>query len=380
MVGLRYNHSFAGYEIFSDTGGLIQFGNIGFVDAYVGFNFHCIVQSGGTVKVTGYHNNTLFGTFTTPSPQNFDSLFVGAMDNTNSEPVDHWYKGVRLGTTAGGSDLLDADTFPATVVPPFDQVAGITFSTSLGELHVVNPGTSSNIYAKKTLQATVIPPNSALSDPGDTNIVFAGDSDWRMSSQPAWAIDAWGLDKLIVSVRGSRRTRDLFLATLFPWMPYPADPNMFLLDVTQEQRGTSNFPKIDLVFIGKRGGVLPPDKESQGEQVQQISGRSTFNPSHTLGLWFVSTTSEKTTYSRAPIDLSLVTPVQPANLDLIWLTETDVVMWAGSWETYRGIIETNVGYMFVESLSTTGNSETLVPGQYYRATRTTQRLLFPVLG
>jgi hypothetical protein len=385
FIALTFNYSSSQFQLYSDLSNVIASPVITLLDQYYGFGINALPTDDGRIEIQLIFNNQYCGSFYTPTTWNFDQFELGAIDNPGSEPIDHYYRNVGIGTVTNGNDVFNTNSFAAhTVEPPFDSISGTFFEVTLnGQLHVSNSGIHASVI--KALQAVIQPPppptpDPWINDPGDSTIIVAGNSRWNQAGQSSWIIDNWGLDKLIIPMRGSRRTRDAFLATLTPWMPFPGDGNMFLTDITQQQHDASNFPKIDLVFTGKKGGVLPQDKESTGEQVQQISGRSIYNTTHTLSIWFVSTTSEKVTYSRNPIDLSSVTPAEPAQIQLIWLTETDVVWWAGTFATYYAAIEAAIPIHFVSTLATTGTSETLIPGQYYRASRTTQRLYFPVLG
>jgi hypothetical protein len=378
-IVLGYNYAAQAFILQADTGQHINMPQ-GIVDATFGFVVHCDAQGDGTYRVSMWHQNTFYGTFNTPSAWNFDTFEIGVIGNTNNEPINRFIGGIRVGTAPGGSDLLLADPFGASVAPPFDTVTGTGWSVSNGFALIVNSGDLSDI-ASKHIAAVLVPPGF-LTDPGDATISFSGigGTDWAMCGLPAWQIDNWGIDKLIVPMRGSRRTRDTFLQSLQPWLPYPGDPNnMFLADIVGEAVDGENFVKMNVVFQGKRGGVLPNIRESLGEQIQQISARSVYNINHTIGVWYISKTSEQTLWSRQPIDLSLVNPLQPAAIDSMWVTETDVVLWPGTFQAFQTIIDARVSAMFVARVVWTGQAEEVISGQYYRATKTLHNLLFPVL-
>jgi len=381
-LGLKYDYTANAFKIFLDTGGVITVPWVAIDSVFFTFAIRAIVQTDGTIKVHVTHQSTNYGPIQTPTPVNYDLLRIGAIDNAALETVARSFRGVWVGSTSGGTDIFNSDPIVGLpLVPPFDSTFGGTITVPFsGQITFQNSG-DSNAYCAKQIQAVVLPPGIAgLADPGDANVIYAGNTDWAMSGQPSWVVDGWGLDRVIIPMRGSRRTRDTFLSGLQMWMPWVDDPNMFLADITQEQRPGANFPKIDLVFTGKRGGILPPIREQAGEQVQQISGRAWWNITHTVGLTFIGKTSEMTIWSRTPIDLSTVNPLEPAQIDLMWLTETDAALWTGIWNTYESLIETNVNLCFVSRVVSTGVSETVVPGQYYRATKTIQRLYFPIIG
>lgn len=187
------------------------------------------------------------------------------------------------------------------------------------------------------------------------SINFRGDHGFKPVGTPRWYPSGWELDQLVVPMQGAHSKLNAYLESLIMWTPSTIDGNMFLSDWSSN--GDQVFPTVDLTYIGKKKGRLPPDKHSTGRTVQQAS---------IVGK-YIGPTSSLVRFSRDAIDISVVSPAEPAN-----------VIPAGPPE-FRAANQSLINQFFKQYSITTGENEELVPGEYYRAHITKTMFLYAIL-
>jgi len=89
-------------------------------------------------------------------------------------------------------------------------------------------------------------------------LINVGDHDFKQESPAVWTPDGWGLDRLIVPMRGSVENEEAYIATLEMWSASDIDENMFLSSWVSDN--DKQFPIVRLTYLGKKGGTLPPQK------------------------------------------------------------------------------------------------------------------------
>jgi hypothetical protein len=212
----------------------------------------------------------------------------------------------------------------------------------------------------------------AIGEAIDVALTALGVTAFSQIGPAKWHTDAWELDRLVIPYDGYITGLEAFLSSNPQWSSSSVDGNMLLSNRTVSE--DKRYPKVDLIYLGKRNGILPPARNGSGYTIQQVRFTS-FDFKDTDGLWinltYIAPTSSKTVWSRTPVDIGTIGAIAPANVTGVWFTAEKV----GSSHTVPTNIGAAMGY-FSQRLSTTGDSEEMVPGQYYRGTQTKQNLLF----
>lgn len=194
-------------------------------------------------------------------------------------------------------------------------------------------------------------------------INFRGDHGFESVGTPRWIPNGWELDRLIVPMKGAYSKLNAYLASLTMWAPSTIDSNMFLSDFPVD--GDPIWPTVDLTYIGKRNGKLPPDKHSNGQTIQQASSPVLYE------VTYVGPTTTLVRFSRNAIDTAVVGPPAPPNAKGIFVNVVGAIPVFDD-----AAIATIISNSFKQRAVTTGNSEELVPGEYYRGEITKTNLFF----
>lgn len=96
-------------------------------------------------------------------------------------------------------------------------------------------------------------------------LTYLGETEFVQSDKPQWSQSFWDLDTLIIPFSGPIDHLEHYLDTLEKGSASDIDDNMFLID--WRISGTKVYPQVDLVYTGKRGGVMPPKKKTSGGNV-----------------------------------------------------------------------------------------------------------------
>lgn len=216
---------------------------------------------------------------------------------------------------------------------------------------------------------------------------FSGDSDWKVSGPWRWHRDGWDMDRLIIPVRGDIDQFDSTNNQLNLWGTF--DGQMFLSDYPSDDH--KQFPTISLTFIGKKGGVLPPPRNTADSSIQQTSGIVfsdayilTFGlpPHWTAKITYTAPVSRYVVFSRTPpnfdeISAPVPPEIGPADIASLVIGGIDYSVWTVAAPQYDRIVSWVLRWFAQRSVKYTSYQE-LVPNQYYRATVTQQKLLLPI--
>lgn len=352
-------------------------------------------QAGGYLKVRVFYRDSFWGEFTTSVPILPTTLVAGYI-KAGGGTVDREIIGVRMGRSPNASDIFsDGGYIAGTIVPPWATThgAGLALDSALSprRLNVSGSGTAS-AYVSAPISVLVPPappPPVIPPPPAEDHIIYVGDAEWKSAGQPRWQLDGWELDRVVVPFSGKVTLLESFLSGKSVWQAWDRDSNMYLQDLPQDDH--LRFPTVNLTYIGKRGGTLPPDRNSATSSLQQVSG-VVFSNSYilTFGLpphWearitYISNMTRFVTWTTSIPDFDAITAPAPPGLttdDIVSLVigGIDYSVWGAVAANYGGIVQWVLGWFQQRTARFTEYQE-MVPGKYYRAQVTTQVLLLPV--
>lgn len=190
---------------------------------------------------------------------------------------------------------------------------------------------------------------------------FEGHSDWDYAGPPRWITSPFDLDQLIIPVRGRYSAMEAFLDAHTVGEVSPVDANMFLMQKVPDDH--LQFPTIQMIYGGKRGGALPPSQHEFDDDVMSASSKRSFGGvilTSPMIVEFYAPTSLLTYYTRfAPGSDQAPDPVaDPRPIDL---TVFDTTFSIG------GTIQDQINAFFsVQQIATNKSSEVVPGGQYYK--------------
>jgi hypothetical protein len=399
FVGLWYDLT-GGFHLFDSSGSAVL--NIAqdiVVNQLEGFTINVFPRPDGRQQVHLYHAGVYFGNFITAQPMTPDSVLAGAVALTHGAGglVNRVISGgFTIGSSAGASDILNDNGYTSgTIVPPWSAQAGsVTLSgyPALGQGTLWFSNAGAVAYVIKTFGPGGIgpPPPAPGPGPGPSGLIFVGDSSFKQNGTPRWLVNGWELDRCIVPWRGSIDALNGFINGLTMWSAASTvDSNMFLESYPIDEH--KQFPTVNLTFLGKRHGRLPPDRHEAASSIQQTSGivfsdayiLSFGLPPHwTARVTYISPTSRFVTWSRTPPNFdSISAPAPPEitsdNIVSLVLGGVDYTLWPAAAANYGGIVDWVLRWFMQRDARYTSSQE-LVPGQYFRAEVTTQTLLLPI--
>lgn len=182
-----------------------------------------------------------------------------------------------------------------------------------------------------------------------------------------WLQSGWELDRLVVPVQGPYSGLAAYIAGLTMWSASGIDSNMFLGDFSVNT--DKHFPIVDLVYLGKRGGTLPPDRHSNGESIQQAR-YTTFSGKSYVNMTYVGPTSTKVIWSRTTFTVSSISPTAPGPITIGYGSQRWDTSDGGSPGSFAAQLA-----LFIGLAAETGEVQELVPGQYFRGTATQINML-----
>ncbi len=100
-------------------------------------------------------------------------------------------------------------------------------------------------------------------------IIFVGDEGFEISGPAEWTPNTWGLDQLVIPYSGDVDDLETFLSAHSPGEVSPIDANMFLM--SKHPDSNKQFPTVQMVYQGKRGGTLPPQRSGKSNPVQSCT-------------------------------------------------------------------------------------------------------------
>ncbi len=100
-------------------------------------------------------------------------------------------------------------------------------------------------------------------------LIFVGDEGFEISGPAEWTPNTWGLDQLVIPYSGDVDDLETFLSAHSPGEVSPIDANMFLM--SKHPDSNKQFPTVQMVYQGKRGGTLPPQRNGKSNPVQSCT-------------------------------------------------------------------------------------------------------------
>ncbi len=189
-------------------------------------------------------------------------------------------------------------------------------------------------------------------------LIFGGDDDYEISGPAEWAQSIWGLDQLVIPYRGAVTGLEAFLTAHPPGEASPIDgSNMFLMQ--KQPDGHLQFPTVRMVYQGKRGGTLPPQKHGKSNPIQSAtSSFGRFGPAVAPAtIQYQAPTNTLSYITRAAGTTDADDPTDALVIRNITLGST----------TFSGTsLSTAVANFFSTLITAEINSEEVVPGQYWQ--------------
>lgn len=222
---------------------------------------------------------------------------------------------------------------------------------------------------------------------------FVGNTDYEQSAPERWFPNGWELDRLIVPFQGDATQFDVFVDGLTLWNPSDIDSDMYLADYVSD--GDRVFPTVELIYLGKKGGHLPPDKALEGLSVQQVryvsyatdpsdpaEGYDAIPPgtspedvgTFTLDVTYMSSSEGVVTWDIETIDIQAV--ADALGFDGDFTISHWIALWE-NWPTDRVDLSADFSYLFFLDTVASGEMEEMVPNSYYRASLMVNSVLFP---
>lgn len=103
------------------------------------------------------------------------------------------------------------------------------------------------------------------------SLIFSGASSFAISGNIKWIPSTWDLDQLIIPYRGKVTDLDAFLIAHPIGEASSIDGNMFLIQAPSDDH--KQFPTVNLIYQGKRNGVLPPQQHETDDDVMSASSK-----------------------------------------------------------------------------------------------------------
>lgn len=103
------------------------------------------------------------------------------------------------------------------------------------------------------------------------SLLFIGDCDWKVNSDPKWSSDSYGADRATLVYRGRRDKMADFIAGVGRFFEMPGFPSMNSASYSNSG-GTIIFPEITVEFVGFKQGGIPPVEVEDGTSVITAQG------------------------------------------------------------------------------------------------------------
>lgn len=203
-------------------------------------------------------------------------------------------------------------------------------------------------------------------------LTYIGETEFVQSGPPQWQQSTWDLDTLIISYSGSQPNLDSFLNSLEKGSPSDIDGDMYLMD--WRISGTKAYPQVDLVYIGKKNGELPPVKRVYGNPIQSSSSTRSVGLSSPTNatLEFYAVTSQATWYTYdAPG--SLGTAADPSGSPTPRFLVTD----SGTYGPGTAGFDDTLATFFATYITDTLDSEEIVANKLWRNQETKTKYYGP---
>jgi hypothetical protein len=205
------------------------------------------------------------------------------------------------------------------------------------------------------------------------SVIYLGPTAFEQSGVPQWTFGGFDLDTFTVPFTGARPELDAFLAQYTPWQVSAIDSGMFLTRYAVDQNRV--YPTVQLLYAGKRGGILTEGKHEFDDQIASAS--RTIGGTITFSIQYYGPTNVLSWISRKPGELGpsgdVTAPTTP--IRMIQMTEDagSVSLPIGS-----GVLgDTIIQLYFQQTLVKTSRAEEVVAGQYWHNTNRISKVLLP---
>lgn len=199
-------------------------------------------------------------------------------------------------------------------------------------------------------------------------LTFRGQTAFVRTGLPEWIPNGWGLDRLVVPMRGQIDGLKAYQDSLTPWSPASDyDGNMFLADAPADDH--KQYPTVRLNYLGKRAGIMPPVRHSESTAFRSASstifGGVTFaGPySYTVNIMYNAPQDKASWLSRQKgqnggADDPTTDPV------IVKVVFSDIV--GDQIELPANLQARIIDLYFTKIITTETTSTELVPGQYWQ--------------
>lgn len=208
-------------------------------------------------------------------------------------------------------------------------------------------------------------------------LTFIGETDFRQSGPPQWQQSLWDLDTLTIPYTGAEPNLTSFLFNLEKGTPSDIDQAMFLMD--WRVSGSKAYPQVDLIYSGKKEGILPPHKHSSETTV---ASATTYTSSV---IWPTIATNPASLQFYAQsnklelINIASTTTAAPNDPDTV--STSQIITWTMGGEQPASSIPGMATWLlenaFVQAITEASDAEEIVAERYWRITKRKTRTLLP---
>jgi hypothetical protein len=202
-------------------------------------------------------------------------------------------------------------------------------------------------------------------------LTFFGETDFVQSGQPQWTQSVWDFDNLVIPYSGAITNLNSFLDGLEVGQPSDLDDDMVLAN--WRVSGSKQYPVVELVYTGKKNGILPPVKRQFDDAVMSASSQRTSDGTILNAAATVEYYAPTSVISYISLDGPGTTVAPPPSADprVISFTVGDTSLSIG------GPISTIVSSLFQIQTKQTFKSSEIVPDKYWQNESTTTKVLSP---
>jgi hypothetical protein len=224
---------------------------------------------------------------------------------------------------------------------------------------------------------------------------------------PRWDTDSWGLDRLTLTYDGYVTGLATFVNSYTQWESNSVDSNMYLSQIAVGS--DKRYPKVELIYIGKRGGIMPPVRMEHGNSLETSSyndGESQleilYRAPHTVQTWIAANDAMAHSGFLSPDQPSVVMRRVDGHIPVVYRyaeairnsigyaqaddktrKRIDAYLNSAAVSSAVDAAKRRITAMFNRSFTqddqvTNFSAAELVPGRYWQCSSTTSRLLVPV--
>lgn len=208
-------------------------------------------------------------------------------------------------------------------------------------------------------------------------LTYLGQDEFTQVGPPQWQQSYWDLDTLVIPYDGPVDGLNAFLDSLEKGSPADIDGDMFLSD--WRISGSKAYPRVDLIYTGKKNGEMPLKKATSGGSVASATTNtdSDIFPStvtNPASVQFYSITNTLSYYSTDKADAS--EPDDPPTISSLISWDLGAGVQPGF--SFPDLVTYLLTKAFVQGIiEAPPEIEPIVDGQLYRIVKSKTRTLFP---